>query len=121
VSSPTKNGGTVIINNNDTLTYIAAADFVGIDTFIYEISDGKSKRDEARVSIIVKPIKEYGRSDIPLDIDAVKKLQTPTREHSKQTQSEFHHPRFNQEDMIVRNKAQNSRNETTSQTLSNSK
>jgi subtilisin len=117
VSSPTKNGGTVIINNKDTLTYIAAADFVGIDTFSYEISDGKSKTDEARVSIIVKPIKEYGRSDNPLEVDALKKLQTPTREHS--IQSESHHPRLSQEDMIVQNKAQNSRNETTSQTRNN--
>jgi hypothetical protein len=69
------------------------------------------------VSIIVKPIKEYGRSDNPLEVDALKKLQTPTREHS--IQSESHHPRLSQEDMIVQNKAQNSRNETTSQTRNN--
>jgi hypothetical protein len=55
VSSPTKNGGIVTINenDNDTLIFVPATDFIGIDAFSYEVSDGKGNSDKAKVSVIV--------------------------------------------------------------------
>jgi hypothetical protein len=50
----TNRGGTVTINENGTITYLPATNFVGVDTFTYTISDGNRKIDGAKVSVIVK-------------------------------------------------------------------
>jgi large repetitive protein len=50
----TNRGGTVTINENGTITYLPATNFVGVDTFTYTVSDGKGKIDRAKVSVIVK-------------------------------------------------------------------
>ena len=50
----TNRGGTVTINENGTITYLPATNFVGVDTFTYTISDGNGKIDRAKVSVIVK-------------------------------------------------------------------
>jgi subtilisin len=53
VSSPTVRG-TVIINQNGTISYIPATDFAGLDTFTYTVSDNEGKTDVGKVLIIVK-------------------------------------------------------------------
>ena len=50
----TNRGDTVTINENGTITYLPATNFVGVDTFTYTISDGNGKIDRAKVSVIVK-------------------------------------------------------------------
>jgi hypothetical protein len=55
VASP-KFGGSVKVNENGTITFSPAEDFVGIDTFSYDISDGKGKSDNGKVSVIVKEL-----------------------------------------------------------------
>jgi hypothetical protein len=55
-SSHSKNGGTVKINDNGTITFIPSINFVGQDTFSYSVSDGKGKSDKAKVSVIVKSV-----------------------------------------------------------------
>ena len=65
VTSPTKNHGTVIINKNDTVTFLPATDFAGIDSFTYTVSDGDGKKDNGKVSIIVKaPIEQHSQEKI---------------------------------------------------------
>jgi len=65
VTSPTKNDGTVIINKNGTVTFLPATDFVGIDSFTYTVSDGDGKKDNGKVSIIVKaPIEQHSQEKI---------------------------------------------------------
>ena len=56
VTSPTKKGGTVTINENGTVTFLPASDIVGSDTFTYTISDGKGNTDKAKVSISIKQV-----------------------------------------------------------------
>lgn len=41
-SSPTNQGGIVVINPDSTLSYTPAAGFVGVDSFTYTVSDGKA-------------------------------------------------------------------------------
>ncbi len=56
VSTPTPKEGTVIINDNGTVTYIPPVDFVGSDSFSYVISDGKEAGGEAKVKINIKDV-----------------------------------------------------------------
>jgi subtilase family protein/Big-like domain-containing protein len=65
VTSPTKNHGTVIINKNDTVTFLPATDFVGIDSFTYTVSDGDGKNDNGKVSInVIAPIEQHSQKKI---------------------------------------------------------
>ena len=48
-------GGTATILGDGTVQYIAAADFFGVDTFIYKLEDGKGGSDEGVVRITVTP------------------------------------------------------------------
>ena len=57
VLTPTSKGGSLIINDNGTLTYRPPLDFVGSDSFSYAISDGQEGGDEAKVRIIIKDVK----------------------------------------------------------------
>jgi len=52
VAPPAANG-TVTVNGDNTVTYTPDADFIGQDTFIYEISDGQGGSDTATVSVNV--------------------------------------------------------------------
>jgi hypothetical protein len=124
VSSPTKNAGTVVINNNGTLTYVPETHFEGVDTFTYEISDSKTKSDKAKVSVIVKPLKEYiksGNADRHQQTENVKKLQDGTSEDGTQPQSKLDSLRLNHEDARVRNNSQNSGNNAFNEIPSNGK
>ena len=56
VTSPTKKGSTVTINDNGTVTFLPARNIVGADTFSYIISDGKGKTDNGKVSISIKQV-----------------------------------------------------------------
>ncbi len=52
------NGGTVTLDG-DTLLYIPAADFTGVDTFTYTISDGKGGTDTATVTVTVTQVAPF--------------------------------------------------------------
>ena len=64
VSSP-KNGGTVMINENDTITFMPERDFVGVDTFSYVIADSEGKTDEGKVSADVRGLTDGKQPDMP--------------------------------------------------------
>ena len=56
VTSPTKRGSTVTINDNGTVTFLPASNIVGADTFSYIISDSNGKTDNGKVSISIKQV-----------------------------------------------------------------
>ncbi|MFP2996300.1 Calx-beta domain-containing protein [Spongiivirga sp. MCCC 1A20706] len=60
VTTPTY--GVVTINADNTITYVPEADFVGTDTFDYEVTitfaDGSTETDTATVTITVNPIQD---------------------------------------------------------------
>jgi subtilisin len=64
VSSP-KNGGTVMINENDTITFVPGRDFVGVDTFSYVIADSEGNTDEGKVSADVRGVTDEKQQDMP--------------------------------------------------------
>ncbi|MGB3402776.1 MAG: Ig-like domain-containing protein [Microcoleaceae cyanobacterium] len=61
--STSNNGGTVTLDG-DTLLYIPAADFTGVDTFTYTISDGKGGTDTATVTITVTEVIPFTPSPV---------------------------------------------------------
>lgn len=111
VSSPTKNGGTVTIEDNGTMTFVPATDFTGVDTFSYEVSDGKGKSDKAKASVIVKPVIVVdSKSDKTADrqTENSKKQQTGG-EDNVQVQNQPHSVRPSDDDRIeAPNQVQNS-------------
>jgi hypothetical protein len=50
--------GSVVNNNNGTVTYTPAANFFGSDSFTYLVSDGNGGTDTATVSITVIPVND---------------------------------------------------------------
>ena len=56
--------GSLVLNANGTFVYTPDPDFIGTDSFSYEISDGKGGIDTATVTINVGPI-----NDAPVDGD----------------------------------------------------
>ena len=50
--------GTVVINNDNTITYTPNENFSGSDTFSYTVSDGNGGEDTANVTIGVKPVQD---------------------------------------------------------------
>ena len=50
--------GSVTVNADGTMTYTPDADFNGVDTFEYTISDGNGGTDTATVSVTVNPIND---------------------------------------------------------------
>jgi aldose sugar dehydrogenase len=74
VSTPTSKGGSVIINDNGTLTYIPPADFVGADSFSYIISDsdGLKENDGAKVRIIIKDVNRQNLEGPTISTPSVK-------------------------------------------------
>jgi VCBS repeat-containing protein len=48
--------GTVVINNDNTITYTPNDNFSGSDTFSYTVSDGNGGQDTARVTIEGNPV-----------------------------------------------------------------
>lgn len=121
VSSPTKNGATVTINNNGTITFVPAADFAGVDSFSYEISDGKGKSDKAKASIIVKPLIVDSRPDMTADkqtTETTKKQQTGGEDNVK-VQNQADPSSRSHEDITVPHEVQNSGNAIINKTKSN--
>ena len=55
--------GSVVINEDNTLTYTPDENFNGEDTFEYTISDGKGGTDTATVSITVNPAVDFPTTD----------------------------------------------------------
>ncbi|MBK8815152.1 MAG: tandem-95 repeat protein [Methylococcaceae bacterium] len=66
ISSPTTQGGTVVINPDGTLSYTPAAGFVGVDSFTYTVSDGKATAI-GTVSVTVNALTNH----IPIAVDDV--------------------------------------------------
>ncbi|WP_416394879.1 Ig-like domain-containing protein [Allohahella sp. A8] len=56
VTGASANNGTVVINPDGTLTYTPATDFVGEDSIVYSISDGKGGTSEATVAVTVNQV-----------------------------------------------------------------
>jgi len=50
--------GTVVINGDNTATYTPGADFNGVDSFSYTISDGRGAIDTATVAVTVAPVND---------------------------------------------------------------
>ncbi len=73
VSSP-KNGGTVMINENDTITFVPGRDFVGVDTFSYVIADSEGNTDEGKVSADVRGVTDGKQQDMPRQPSSLKAL-----------------------------------------------
>jgi len=53
--------GTVVINPDSTVTYTPAANYYGVDSFTYIVSDGTGGTDTAAVTLTVNPV-----NDIPV-------------------------------------------------------
>ena len=85
VSSP-KNGGTVMMNENDTITFMPERDFVGVDTFSYVIADSEGKTDEGKVSADVRGLTDGKQPDMPRQPGSSKALNTipPVSEQEQQ-------------------------------------
>lgn len=66
VSSPTTQGGTVVINPDGTLSYTPSAGFVGVDSFTYTVSDGKATA-MGTVSVTVNSLTNH----VPIAVDDV--------------------------------------------------
>jgi len=49
------NGGTVSVNSDGSFTYLAAADFIGSDSFTYTVEDGEGGTDTETVTLTVTP------------------------------------------------------------------
>lgn len=86
VSSPRK-GGIATINENTTITFMPAKDFVGIDTFSYVISDSDGKTDEGKVSVNIKGVTDNMQHQDQLRQASSWKAQitTPSKEVHTQT------------------------------------
>ncbi len=66
--------GAVIVNPDDTLTYVPNQDFNGYDFFTYTIGDGNGNEASALVTVIIDPV-----NDAPVAIDdfAVGRMNAP--------------------------------------------
>ncbi len=56
VDSPTAQGGTVVMNPDNTLSYTSTPGFTGTDTFSYTISDGQGGLSTATVTVDVSDV-----------------------------------------------------------------
>ena len=61
VVAATASNGTVVINASGTITYTPKANFFGVDTITYTISDGKGGTSTATVTVTVAPV-----NDVPV-------------------------------------------------------
>jgi GPH family glycoside/pentoside/hexuronide:cation symporter len=55
IISETKNGGTTVVFNSDSILYTQNSEFVGIDTIQYRIKDQKGRSSEGTVYVVVQP------------------------------------------------------------------
>jgi hypothetical protein len=60
VSLPPDNVGKVMINKDQTITFIPQTDLAGKITLPYEISDESGKSDKAKIYIVIKPANYVG-------------------------------------------------------------
>jgi hypothetical protein len=82
------NGGTVMINENDTITFVPERDFVGVDSFSYVIADSEGKTDEGKVSAYVRGVADEKQPDMPRQSSSSKELNMmpPVSEQEQQKQ-----------------------------------
>jgi hypothetical protein len=65
VVSSSANGGTIVINGDNTVTYTPALNFFGTDTFTYTINDGDGGTATAIVTIDVNAVNDAPVSNVP--------------------------------------------------------
>jgi len=58
VSSASATNGSVVVNDDNTLTYTPNSDFNGDDTITYEVSDGNGGSDTGSVDVTVNPVND---------------------------------------------------------------
>jgi large repetitive protein len=58
VTAATAPNGTVVINADGTIRYTPNANFNGVETITYTVSDGKGGFDTATVTVIVRPVND---------------------------------------------------------------
>ena len=63
ITSTTRNGAFVKLNDNGTVTISPHPDFAGVDKFTYTVSDGRGKSDNAQVSVVVKRVADIIKGD----------------------------------------------------------
>ena len=63
ITSTTRNGAFVKLNDNGTVTISPRPDFAGVDKFTYTVSDGRGKSDNAQVSVVVKRVADIIKGD----------------------------------------------------------
>jgi hypothetical protein len=63
-SVTTPRNGAVVVNEDQTITYTPNTNYNGLDSFDYEISDGKGGTDTATVTVTINPV-----NDVPLADD----------------------------------------------------
>ena len=81
--NPSAQGGSVVDNGDNTVTYTPLTNFNGADSFTYTISDGRGGTDSATVFITVNAVNDplvctdvslSTATDTPLDIDVATEL-----------------------------------------------
>ncbi|SFE08600.1 Ca2+-binding protein, RTX toxin-related [Roseivivax sediminis] len=75
VSQPAN--GSVVLNDDNTITYTSAGDFTGVDTFTYEIDDGRGGTDTAEVTVTVSNDGDGNTPPTAVDDDLVTTVDTP--------------------------------------------
>ena len=88
VSSP-KNGGTVMINENDTITFVPERDFVGVDSFSYVIADSEGKTDEGKVSAYVRGVTDEKQPEMARQPSSSKALDMNPPVSEQESKSRF--------------------------------
>jgi len=58
VSSAEADNGTIVINENGTITYLPNKNFNGTDTITYEVSNGNGDVDTATVNVVVEAVND---------------------------------------------------------------
>ncbi|HKY42980.1 MAG TPA: SBBP repeat-containing protein [Pyrinomonadaceae bacterium] len=65
VASSSFNGGTAVLNGDNTVTYTPALNFSGTDNFTYTISDSDGGTATAMVTVTVNPVNDAPVSNVP--------------------------------------------------------
>ncbi|HNI43187.1 MAG TPA: Ig-like domain-containing protein [Chitinophagales bacterium] len=71
------NGGSVIINNGNSVTYTPALGFVGTDAFIYTICDGLNNCDTSLVTVVVLDLNTTNIPPVAVNDVAMTDVDTP--------------------------------------------
>lgn len=59
-SGLTEQGGSITVNSDGSFTYVPALNFSGTDSFSYTLTDGNGSLDQARATVVVNELNEFG-------------------------------------------------------------